>query len=80
MALTDKLTAIGDGFRTSRGTTQEYTLDEMAVLAAEPVGGGGGSMFASSASGILPTVYKGTATSEFTLDFESSAVGALQEE
>ena len=36
MALIDKLTAIGDGFRSSRGTTQQYTLDEMAVLAAEP--------------------------------------------
>ena len=32
------LTAIGDGFRSSRGTTNEYTLSEMAVLAAEPVG------------------------------------------
>lgn len=41
MALTDKLTAIADGFRTSRGTEQKYTLDEMAVLAAEKVGGGG---------------------------------------
>ena len=40
MALTDKLTAIADGFRTSRGTEQKYTLDEMAVLAAENVGGG----------------------------------------
>lgn len=40
MALIDKLTAIADGFRASRGTTQEYTLDEMAVLAAEEVGGG----------------------------------------
>ena len=36
MALIDKLTAIGDGFRSSRGTTQQYTLYEMAVLAAEP--------------------------------------------
>lgn len=35
MALTDKLTAIADGFRISRGTTQKYTLDEMAVLASE---------------------------------------------
>lgn len=43
MALTDKLTAIADGFRASRGTSQKYTLDEMAVLAAEKVGGGGGS-------------------------------------
>jgi hypothetical protein len=40
---------------------------------------GGSSMFSSRASGILPTVYKGTANSEFTLNFESSAVGALIE-
>lgn len=37
MALTDKLTAIADGFRASRGTSQKYSLDEMAVLAAEPL-------------------------------------------
>lgn len=43
MALIDKLTAIADGFRASRGTEQEYSLDEMAVLAAEEVGGSGGS-------------------------------------
>lgn len=36
MALINKLKAIGDGFRSSRGTDQKYTLDEMAVLAAEP--------------------------------------------
>jgi hypothetical protein len=35
MALIDKLKAIADGFRASRGTEQEYSLDEMAVLAAE---------------------------------------------
>ena len=40
---------------------------------------GGGSMFTSSAVGILPTVYKGTANSAFALDFTSSATGALQE-
>ena len=38
MALIDKLTAIGDSFRASRGTTQQYTLDEMAALAAEKTG------------------------------------------
>ena len=37
----DSLKYIADGFRSSRGTTQKYTLDEMAVMAAEPVGGGG---------------------------------------
>lgn len=35
MALTDKLRAIGEGFRLSRETTKEFTLEEMAVLAAE---------------------------------------------
>ena len=35
MALTDKLTAIADGFRISRETDKKFTLDEMAVLAAE---------------------------------------------
>lgn len=38
MALIDKLKAIADGFRTSRNTTVKYTLDQMAELAAEPVG------------------------------------------
>lgn len=40
MALIDKLTAIANGFRASRGTTQAYTLDEMAELAAVPLGSG----------------------------------------
>lgn len=40
MALIDKLTAIADGFRASRGTTTKYTLDQMAVLASEPISGG----------------------------------------
>lgn len=38
MALIDKITAIADGFRSSRGTTDKYTLDQMATLAAETVG------------------------------------------
>ena len=61
MALTDKLTAIADGFRTSRGTEQKYTLDEMAVLAAEKVGGGagGGIIFKGAA---LDEIYAGTYT------------------
>lgn len=37
MALTNKLTAIADGFRSSRKTTNKYSLDEMAVLAAEKI-------------------------------------------
>lgn len=54
-----------------------YGISKVTVGAVEE--SGGGSMFATSAVGILPTVYKGTANSEFTLEFESSAVGALQE-
>lgn len=40
MALIDKLKAIADGFRASRGLTEELTLDRMAELASEEVGGG----------------------------------------
>lgn len=112
LILEDSLKHIADGFRSSRGTTQEYTLSEMAAMAAEPVptpkieplivtengtydvldfvdgygpvtvkvaSSGGASMFASTARGAIPEYEKGTALSEFTLDFESSAVGALQE-
>lgn len=76
------LTAIGDAIRGKTGGTDSFTLEQM-VTEIEGIQSGGGEsaqMFASSAIGILPTVYKGTTTSEFMLDFESSAVGALQEE
>ena len=70
MALTDKLTAIADGFRTSRGTEQKYTLDEMAVLAAEKVGGGGGSGIAPYflfPGAVVDEIYVGSyTTSEYT--------------
>lgn len=39
MALIEKLTAIANGFRSSRGITNRLSLDEMATLAAEPLGG-----------------------------------------
>ena len=38
----EKLAAIAEGFRSSRGTTEKLSLDEMAVLAAEKTGGSGG--------------------------------------
>ena len=41
MALTDKLTAIADGFRSSRGTVEKLSLGEMAALAAVPIQSGG---------------------------------------
>lgn len=79
MALIEKLRAIGDAIRAKTGSTEEMTLAEMAEAVAGISVGGGGSLFSSRASGTLPTVYKGRANSEFTLNFESSAVGALSE-
>lgn len=37
----------------------------------------GGSMFTSTAVGIIPDVPKGFANSTLTIDFESSAIGSL---
>ena len=54
----ESIEAIADGFRTSRGTEQKYTLDEMAVLAAEKVGGGGGGIIFKGAA--LEEIYAGT--------------------
>ena len=38
--LVEKLTNIADGFRTSRSLTETLSLDDMATLAAVPIGGG----------------------------------------
>lgn len=43
MALTDKLTAIADGFRSSRSIVEKLSLGEMAALAAVPIQSGGSS-------------------------------------
>lgn len=42
-------------------------------------GSGEDEMFVSSAGGRIPEYECGVATSEFELDFETSAIGALQE-
>ena len=39
MALTDKIIAIANGFRVSRETDKKFSLDEMASMASEKVGG-----------------------------------------
>lgn len=78
----ESIEAIADGFRTSRGTEQKYTLDEMAVLAAEKVGGnsggggGGVSLFESYATGCIPKYDHGYATAELNVTFTASATGA----
>lgn len=66
MGLIDKLVAIGDGFRSSRGTTKKYTLDEMAVLAGEKTGGGD--------DGSFKAVIERTAT-EVTLPSDLTKIG-----
>ena len=43
MALTNKLTAIGNAIRAKNGETALYTLDEMPQKIAAIEGGGGGS-------------------------------------
>ena len=52
MALTNKLTAIGNAIRAKNGETALYTLDEMPQKIAAIEGGGG------SGSSILPSEYK----------------------
>lgn len=79
MSVFSALTAIADAIRAKTGKTGSLTLAQMATEISGIQTGGGGGMFASSAAGILPTVYTGTANSEFTLNFESSAVGVLSE-
>lgn len=74
------LIAIADAIREKTGKTDSLTLQQMATEISGIQTGGGGSMFVSSAVGIQPTIYEGTANSEFTLNFESSAVGALANE
>ena len=62
MALTDKLTAIGDAIRTKTGGTDLLTLDQMATEIANIQGGGGGSIdFANLKS----TSYTYSANSDF---------------
>lgn len=72
------LTGIANAIREKNGSSDTYTPADMAgaILAIES---GSSTMFSSAAIGAIPVVYKGTANTTFTLDFTSSAVGALQE-
>ena len=65
MALIDKLTAIADGFRTSRGITEELSLDEMAELARVDIGSGTGSAELTSEETVT-TDSSGSATATFS--------------
>lgn len=74
MGLIDKLVAIGDGFRSSRGTTKKYTLDEMAVLAAENAGN-----LPENAKVYYVRAAEGGSLC-FEANFESNAIRTMEEE
>lgn len=75
----ERLTAIADAIREKTGKTDSLTLQQMATEISGIQTGGGGSMFVSSAVGILPTIYEGIAMSEFALKFESTCAGVTLE-
>ena len=67
MGLTDKLKAIGDGFRSSRNITGGISLDEMAVLAAVSVGNGNAT---NSTKTIITSNGSYTPTTKFSITIE----------
>lgn len=71
----ERLARIAHHVRRITGTTGNMSAVQIEEKLADvpPVA------FATSASGCLPEVVRGTASSEFTLTFETSATGALQE-
>lgn len=58
-----------------------YTADEgytgFGTVKVETESSGGGSMFTSTAVGIIPDIPKGFANSTLTIDFETNAIGSL---
>lgn len=68
MALTDKLTAIGDAIRGKTGGTEPLTLDQMATEIANIQGGGGGGSIDFNIQSIQ--VADSASTPFFTLTLE----------
>ena len=60
MALTDKLTAIGNAIRTKTGGTGLLTLDQMATEIANIQGGGGGGSWSTATITAPTTTYNKT--------------------
>lgn len=81
------LSEVADEIRKAAGLTRELTPVEMIYwlkrIIAIPQGHANYeftlNFTPSTASGSLPTIYKGVASSEFALNFESNAVCALSE-
>ena len=83
----ETLTAIADHTRTMAGINRKLTPAEIVYWLGRviyiPQGNASSVMtmpvFTAGASGRLPVVVRGTANSEFAMDFESTATGAITE-
>lgn len=75
----ERLKGIADQARRLGEIEGELTPGQIVQTLEAVTTGGGASMFATRASGTIPTVYRGAASSSFTLNFTSGATGALQE-
>ena len=76
----ERMEELANSIRAKTGKTELLTVEGMVTeINSIEAGSSSASMFASNASGILPTVYRGTANSTLALEFETSATGALQE-
>lgn len=63
---------------TENGTyTPASGFTGFGTVKVEVEGSGGGSMFTSTAVGIIPDIPKGFANSTLTIDFETNAIGSL---
>lgn len=72
------MVALANAVRNKTSQTQELTFGEIITSINNiSSGGSGGSMFTSTAVGIIPDISKGYANSTITIDFESSAIGSL---
>lgn len=76
----ERMKGFADQARRLGGVSGELTPEQIEETLAGVTGGSGKDpSFVTSAVGVLPVVVRGTASSEFSLTFETSATGAVQE-
>lgn len=74
----ERLNAYADHARRLSGRTGDMNAAQIEeALAGATAGSGKDPSFVTSAVGVLPVVVRGTASSEFSLTFETSATGAV---
>lgn len=74
MALTDKLTTLGNAIRVKTGGTEPLTLDQMAIEIQSLSVGDGGTLTVNTLAGVTVTVSKDDKTFTKTADTEGTAV------